>query len=67
MDANCQQGRQSSRRADEEATRSQSVLRHGADVQPVFRAAPYRAERERIAHKTTTTRLLFIDEGNLCR
>ncbi|KAK9798148.1 hypothetical protein WJX73_009718 [Symbiochloris irregularis] len=37
------------------------------DLRPVFRAAPYRAERERSAESRTTTRLLIVDEGNLCR
>ncbi|KAK9814279.1 hypothetical protein WJX72_003320 [[Myrmecia] bisecta] len=37
------------------------------DVQPVFRASPYTAEKERELSGRTTTRILFLDEGNLCR
>ena len=36
-------------------------------VQPVFRASPYAAEMRREMRDTTTTRVLFLDEGNLCR
>lgn len=40
---------------------------HGAVLQPVFRAAPYRAEAARQRAGGTTARLLFLDEGNHCR
>ena len=36
-------------------------------LQPVFRAAPYRAEMLRRAQKSTSLKILFLEEGNACR
>ena len=48
---------------------SPTNVHHGSDknVQPVFRAAPYRAEEARRAEASPTARILFVDEGNACR
>ena len=65
-----------SRRAAREAPRpsegecilcAREAQPHGAALQPVFRAAPYRAEAARQRAGGTTARLLFLDEGNHCR
>jgi hypothetical protein len=37
------------------------------EVWPVYRASPYRAEAARQAQASTTTRILFVDEGQQCR
>ncbi len=34
---------------------------------PVFRTSPYRAEAARRALGSSTTRVLFVDEGQGCR
>ena len=36
-------------------------------VQPVFRAAPYRAEMLRRSQQSTSLKVLFLEEGNACR
>ncbi|EIE21284.1 hypothetical protein COCSUDRAFT_48336 [Coccomyxa subellipsoidea C-169] len=38
-----------------------------SDVWPVYRTSPYRAEAARQAQASTTTRILFVDEGHQCR
>ena len=35
--------------------------------QPVFRAAPYRAELQRRRQSSTSLRILILEEGNVCR
>ena len=64
-----QEARPPSQEAQEEDAKDVSTKpsRVERDVRPVFRAAPYRAERERVDSSSVTARLLFIDEGNLCR
>ena len=37
------------------------------EVWPVFRTSPYRAEAARRAQGGSTTRILFVDEGQGCR
>ena len=38
-----------------------------AALQPVFRAAPYRAEMLRRGQQSTSLKILFLEEGNACR
>ena len=38
-----------------------------ATLQPVFRAAPYRAEMLRRGQQSTSLKILFLEEGNACR
>ena len=38
-----------------------------SEVWPVYRASPYRAEAARQAQASTTTHILFVDEGHQCR
>ena len=38
-----------------------------SSVQPVFRAAPYRAELQRRRQTSTSLRILLLEEGNVCR
>ena len=53
---------------DAEAQR-QTAAAHGLQtaVAPVFRTSPYSAEAQAVRAASCTARLLFLDEGNLCR
>ncbi|BDA51113.1 probable low molecular weight phosphotyrosine protein phosphatase at N-terminal half [Coccomyxa sp. Obi] len=45
----------------------EDAIDQDSDVWPVYRASPYRAEAARQAQASTTTRILFVDEGHQCR
>ena len=55
-------------REDAEALRQTAAARGSQTaVAPVFRTSPYSAEARAVRDASRTARLLFLDEGNLCR
>ncbi|CAL8466218.1 g5754 [Coccomyxa elongata] len=60
--------RGNSEQQDSEQNRvPEDAIDQDSDVWPVYRASPYRAEAARQAQASTTTRILFVDEGHQCR
>ena len=55
--------------AEDAEARRQTAAAHGSQtaVAPAFRTSPYSAEAQAVRAASRTARLLFLDEGNLCR